>query len=244
MSMPPQGPPPPYGQPPNWPPPQPQPWQPSPYGQPPYPGQPQYPGQLPQWQPPAPRRKMSGAVKVLIGGVVIGVVAVLGLIGFGFSKVADEGQERTATVASDFSHVCENDRIANAADYATPYQVAAFYQGLGITGPTWLSAPTDRSAKIDDITKINVVACLAQKKGSAVKSATCHDDNTPVDYYSVDYTVELREAKTGKTIKNLGTVPGTADSCPFIATYDSKSNKMYADPDQEPLAAMLAQFTG
>ncbi|WP_454790919.1 hypothetical protein [Mycolicibacterium lutetiense] len=254
MSFPPQGPPPqgspsPYGQqPPHWPPPQPQQWPgvsggPGPYGQPSY-------GQPPNWSPVGPplQPKKSGLGKVIVGVVVVLSISVLAVVGYGIFKVAGEGQDRTAYSASSFSDVCENDWISTAPEYGKPYNIAAFYKGLGIMDETWLPVPSNQWATSDQFSKINVVACLERQKGSEAKSTSCVDDDDgnhiTVDYYSAEYRIELREAKTGKVIRDLGTVSGTADSCPFIASYDRRARKMYASPDGDAVAAKLAEFTG
>lgn len=169
-------------------------------------------------------------------------------MGYEIYKVGAEGQDRTAQSASDFSTVCENDRITNAADYGKPYNVAAFFTGLGIVDETWLPVASDKWTTSDDYTQINVVACLDRKKGSEVKATSCVDDDdgnrVTVDYYSVEYEVTFREAKTGKVIKSGETVTGTADSCPFLASYDRRSRKMYARPDDDAVQAALAGFAG
>lgn len=256
MSFPPQGPPPygppPYGQPPHWPPPQGQPWQgqagaPPPYGRPAY-GPPPY-GQ-PQWSPARPpiRPKKSG-----LGIAIVAVIAVLGISFVGFmgylvDKVDAEGQDRTAQSASDFSSVCDNDHITNAAEYGKPYNIAAFFKGLTFMDESWLPVSSDKWSTSDRYSEINVVACLDRKKGSEVKATSCVDDDdgnrTTVDYLSVEYEVTFREAKTGKVIKDGGTVTGTAGSCPMLGSYDKRSRKMYARPDDDAVQAKLDAFAG
>ena len=185
---------------------------------------------------------------MIVGIVVVLSVSVLALVGYGLFKVADEGQDRTAYSASSFSAVCENDRISTAPEYGKPYNIAAFYEGLGIMDETWLPVPSDKWAGSDEFSEINAVACLERTKGSEAKSTSCdYDDDgnsITVDYYSAEYGIELREAKTGKVIRDLGTVSGTAGSCPFIASYDRRSQKMYAAPDGDAVAAKLAEFDG
>ncbi|CRZ13606.1 hypothetical protein BN2156_00443 [Mycolicibacterium neworleansense] len=181
------------------------------------------------------------------------VVAVVGLslvgfMGYAIYQVSGEGQDRTAHSASDFSGVCDNDRITNAADYGKPYNVVAFFKGLGIVDEIWLPVASDKWTTSDEYSEINVVACLDRKKGSEVKVTSCVDDDdgdhVKVDYYSVEYEVTFREAKTGKVIKSGGTVTGTADSCPYVATYDRRSRKMYARPDDDAVRAAVDAFAG
>ena len=63
----------------------------------------------------------------------------------------------------------------------------------------------------DDFQSANVVACLSHKPGTEVKSLTCNfetdaGEHVTVDYYSVQCDIELREARTGKHIEQLGAV--------------------------------------
>ncbi|MFV8174462.1 hypothetical protein [Mycolicibacterium peregrinum] len=249
MSYPPQGPPPygPYGQqPPHWPPPQPPQWPGAsggsgPLGQPSY-GQPQ---QWPQAGPPMPPKKSRLGI-VIVAVIAVVSISFVGFMGYMVVKVSGEGQDRIAQSASDFSQACDNDHITNAAEYTKPYTAVAYFKGLGLIDEIWLSASD--SALSDEFSKINVVACLERKRGSEVKSVQCVDDgdgnNIKVDYYSVEYEITFREAKTGKVIRSGGTVPGTAGSCPLMATYDRGSKKMYARPDADAVAAKLAEFNG
>ena len=69
-----------------------------------------------------------------------------------------------------------------------------------------------------------------------MKSLTCNfetdaGEHVTVDYYSVQYDIELREARTGKHIEQLGAVDGPATSCPFLVWVKKRDPKMYAEPD-------------
>lgn len=167
-------------------------------------------------------------------------------MGYLVIKVGGEGHDRVAKSASDFSRVCDNDRISNAAEYGKPYHAVAYFKGLGIVDEIWLSASD--SAMSDEFSEINVVACLDRKRGSEVKSRSCVDDDggnhVTVDYYSVEYEITFREAKTGTVIRSGETVTGTAGSCPALATYDRGSRKMYARPDNHAVQAKLDAFAG
>ena len=180
--------------------------------------------------------------------VVVLSVSVLALVGYGLFKVSGEGKDRVARSASDFSDACDNDRITNAADYGKPYNVVAFFKGLGITEDVWLSVADDKGTASDEFSEINVVACLERQRGSEVKVTSCVDDGdgkrTTVDYYSVEYEVTFREAKTGTVIKSGEAVPGTAESCPILGSYDRRSRKMYARPDEDAVRASLDTFAG
>ncbi|MEX3654137.1 MAG: hypothetical protein WBB05_10635 [Mycolicibacterium fortuitum] len=236
MSLPPQGPPP-HGSP----------W---PYGQPPYGQQP------PHWPPAQPHQWPGGAApippkKSRLGIAIVAVIAVVGISIIGFMgymvvKVSGEGQDRIAQSASDFSQVCDNDRISNAAEYGKPYDAVAYYKGLGLVDEIWLSASD--SAMSDDFSKINVVACLDRKRGSEVKSLSCVDedggDRVTVDYYSVEYEITFREAKSGKVIRSGETVSGTAERCTQLISYERGSRKAYARPDKDAVQAKLDAFAG
>lgn len=58
----------------------------------------------------------------------------------------------------------------------------------------------------------------------------------------MQYNIELREARTGKTIAQLGAVDGPADHCPFLLWVDEHNPKMDAEPDSAQVSAKLAQF--
>lgn len=169
-------------------------------------------------------------------------------MGYEIYKVSGEGQDRVAQSAHDFSDACDNDHITNAAEYGKPYNVAAFFKGLGLVDEMWFSVSGNKWAESGDPTKINVVACLERKKGSEVKSLSCVDDDdgnpVTVDYYSVEYEITFREAKTGKVITSGGTVSGTAERCGRLLYYESRSRKAYADPDDDAVQAAVDAFAG
>ncbi|WKG01527.1 hypothetical protein [Mycolicibacterium sp. HK-90] len=250
MSLPPPGPPPygppPYGQqPPPWPPPYPQQWPGAggPVGPPPY-------GQPPHWSPAGPplRPRKSGLGIAIVAVLAVIGVLVVGVVGFTYFKVATEGETVTAHSVSSFSEVCENGAVTNAAAYGPPYKIAAFYYNFGFAGPTWSSAPVSNwTSGSEEFTEINVVACLDRKDGTEVKVATCEDDeggaNITVEFYSVDYEITYRQAKTGEVIRR-DTVGSTGDRCPIMGTYNKKTRKMYAGPDMDALEAKLQAFAG
>lgn len=155
----------------------------------------------------------------------------------------------TAKYVTDFNKVCETASISNAADYAKPYKIAAFYDS--VTGSdywTQVSLPYDANYKADydKFETTNVVACLSPDKTSAVKSKTCDfksgSDTVSIDYYALKYNVSLYEAKSGKKIKDLGTVNGPADTCPSFVSYNKSDPKVYAKPDAQALGDLLATF--
>ena len=155
----------------------------------------------------------------------------------------------TAKYLTDFDALCDTGSISNAADYAKPYKIAAFYGSLDRAGSwTQVSLPYQATYKADydKFETTNVVACLSPDKASAVKSKTCEfksgSDNVSIDYYAVKYNVSLYEAKSGKKIKDLGTVNGPADTCPTFATYNKSDPKIYAKPDTQALDTMLSSF--
>lgn len=176
------------------------------------------------------------------------VILVVGAIGYAFFTAVTEGKTVTAESVRDFSEVCDNGSVTNAAAYGTPYKIAAFYYDLGFAGPTWTPAPVSNwTSDSEEFTEINVVACLDRKDGTEVKTATCEGneggERVAVDYYSVDYEITYRQAKTGEVIRR-DTVGSTGDTCPIMATYNKKTHKMYADPDMDALEAKLQAFAG
>ncbi|WP_156623091.1 hypothetical protein [Mycobacterium sp. 1164966.3] len=80
-----------------------------------------------------------------------------------------------------------------------------------------------------------------------MKSLTCDlqteaGEHVAVDYYVVQYNIELREAATGKHIEQLGAVDGPATTCPFFVWVKKRDPKTYADPDPGAANAKLAEF--
>lgn len=176
----------------------------------------------------------------------IGIMFVA-VVGFGVYVATTDGPI-TAYNANDFDAVCEGDWIKNAADFGEPYHIVAFFYGLGYNRTDWWSVGSGSSAASDDFPQINGVACLTRKEATAVKTATCQDldagAHIDIDYLSVDYDVELRAAKTGKVVRNLGVVKGTARTCPAMTSYDRRTKKIYARPDEKAVTALLEKFTG
>lgn len=185
--------------------------------------------------------------------VAVAVIALLGVlavvarsVGGGEGGVSDEQRAANAITAewsTEFDVVCKDGSVSNAGAYAKPYKFAAFYQGM--QDGKWSQVADQRS---EDPTEINVVACLARKSSTEVKSGQCEstawDKPVTIDHYAVDYDIELREAQTGKYIGNLGTVNGPAGDCPSVAFFDWVPDKLYGEPDGEAVAAKLAGFTG
>ncbi|MEM6104693.1 hypothetical protein AAHS21_00310 [Mycobacterium sp. 050272] len=236
--------------PPQWPPPQPphiqQQW-PSPYPPPPYP------------PAPAPRKTNRALVVVLsLAAIVLLVPAAI----IGFFVVRDiardgRGESRKAASITDFDAVCDGGSIRNAAGYGKPYKIAAFAPDdepnpmRELTNTHWrevtLDSRADYRANPNDFLSTNVVACLNRKPGTEVKSLTCNlktdkGEHVTVDYYAVQYDIELREARTGKQIAQLGTVDGPAASCPFLVWVNKGDPKTYAGPDHAAVDAKLADF--
>lgn len=237
----------------------PQQWPPQP---PQYPQYPRYPQQWPPPYPsPAPARR-----KTNVGLVVLLVVAAMvflvpaALVGFFVIQgmVRDgRGETRKAASPMDFDVVCDGGSISNAAAYGKPYKIAAFAPDdepspmRELANSHWsevmLDSRADYAAKPDDYQATNVVACLTRKPGTEVKSRTCDmktdtGEHVNVDYYTVQYDIELREARTGKHIEQLGTVDGPTTSCPFYVWVNKRDRKTYAGPDSTAVNAKLAEF--
>jgi hypothetical protein len=223
----------------------PQPYWQAPYGQAPYGQAPQ--GQWPQYVPPPPKsgRRALGVVAAVFA-IPVGIAAVVGI------TAGIRGEPPTAaTTADDFNAVCKNGSVSNAADYQKPYKIAMFYESVGIskwTSVSMLGAEGGYSGVGLPPSSINVVACLSRLAATEKKEGTCeyesgrNNDKDHVSRYSVDYDVELREAKTGERIKSLGSVKGPLDHCPIMAMYSGSSLKIYGAPDKDELDAKLKAF--
>ncbi|TDK90745.1 hypothetical protein [Mycolicibacterium mucogenicum] len=220
----------------------PQPYWQAAYGQAPYGQVPQ--GQWPQYPPP-PKKSAAGRIIGVVAAVFAIPVVIAAIVGI---TAGIRGEPpTTATTADDFKAVCKNGSVSNAADYQKPHKVVTFYESVtGWSAVTMLGAGADYAGANLPPSSINVVACLSRRAGSEKKEGTCDydsgGDKDRVSRYSVDYDVELREAKTGERIKSLGSVPGPSTRCPVVALYTASSHKMYGDPDKDQLNAMLKEF--
>jgi hypothetical protein len=210
-----------------------------------------------------PRKTKVVLIVVLAVAAVIVLVPVA-LVGFFLIQdIAREGLDgrggvKKANSLSDFDVVCDRGSISNAATYGKPYKIAAFapneppnMPNFATSADHWreltLDSRADYRVSPDGFQSANVVACLSHKAGTEVKSRTCNfetdaGENVTVDYYSVQYDIELREARTGKRIEQLGTVDGPATSCPFLVWVATRDPKMYAEPDPAAVNAKLAEF--
>lgn len=226
---------------------------------------PQYPHQWPPpYSPPAPAPRKTNVALIVVLTVAAIVVLVPGAI-VGFFVIRDvahdgldgRGGVQKATSVMSFDVVCDRGSISNAAAYARPYKILAF---AAIEEPDpmnelsnthWnevtLDSRADYAVSPNDFQSANVVACLTRKPGSEVKSRTCDlktdsGERVAVDYYSAQYDVELREARTGRRIEQLGTVDGRVTGCPFLVWVNKREPKAYARPDAAALDAELAEF--
>ncbi|MEW2482946.1 hypothetical protein AB0876_25495 [Mycobacterium sp. NPDC049093] len=240
MSFPPQGPP--------------------PYGQPPFGQQPPYGQQQPHWAPyqgqpwqvppPPPPSSRSG---LIVGVVVVAVIAAFGALLLivkmsksGNGAVSDEQRAANPTTAewpSDFKIVCKDGSVSNAASYAQPYKYIGFFQGM--QDGSWYEVADQRG---EELSEINIVACLSRKTDTEVKSGQCEssawDKPVTIDHYSVQYEIEVREARTGRFIKSLGTVDGPAGECPSVSFFDWVPDKLYGEPDGTEVEAKMTEFAG
>jgi hypothetical protein len=191
------------------------------------------------------------AIVVLVPAALVGFFVIRDMAHDG------RGGIKNATSFTDFDLVCDGGSISNAATYGKPYKIAVFAPDdepnpmRELVSAHWrevtLDSPADDRVNPDDFRSTNVVACLTRKPGTEVKSRTCNlktdaDNRVDVDYYAVQYDIELREARTGKHIEQLGTVDGPAAICPFLVWFNKRDPKTYAGPDPAALNAKLAEF--
>lgn len=208
-----------------------------------------------------------GAI-VLLVGVVIAIVVAFSLLsndskkannkttGGDSSKQATKSDEdklraantKTADSLADFSAVCQTGAISNAAAYGAPYRVVALAKSSdkNVWSTVSLKYDAPYSVKYSEYAVVNAVVCLTEQKGAAVKAKTCEFKSSGeakmIDYYATMYDAALYEAKSGKKVKDLGTVSGPAESCPIFVTYDKSDPKIIAKPDSDAVDALVAQF--
>lgn len=158
----------------------------------------------------------------------------------------------TATYITELDAVCKGGSISNAAQFTAaekPYKVTAFSFNEAAVYERWspvtLSSRTVPSST-DEVGEVSVVVCVQEKKGTAAKSTTCSyessGENTSIDYYALQYEVEFREAKTGKSLGKGADVNGPAVRCPMFASYDRSNPRLYADPDRAALEEVVRTF--
>ncbi|WP_231996828.1 hypothetical protein [Mycobacterium scrofulaceum] len=229
---------------------------------------PQYPHQWPPpylpYPPPAPApRKTNVALIVVLTVAAIVILVPAALVGFFVIRdVARDGLDgrggiKKATTLSDFDVVCDRGSISNAATYGKPYKIVAFapYDEPDpmreLASMHWRQVTLDSRADYrpsdGNFQSTNVVGCLTRKPGTEAKSRTCDlksdaGEHIAVDLYAVQYDLELREAKTGKRIAQLGSIDGPAANCPFFVWVKKRDPKMYAEPDAAAVDAKLAEF--
>lgn len=168
-------------------------------------------------------------------------------------EAADEDKLRaanakTAAYMSDLNAVCEVGSISNAAEFTKPYKVAAFSKANDDRSWATVSLKYDAAynVKYDEFEKVNAVVCLDEKKDAAVKSTTCEfksgGETIKIDYYATSYIATLYEAKSGKKVKELGSVSAPASRCPMFASYNKEDPKLIAKPDSAAVDALVAKF--
>ena len=200
---------------------------------------------------------------VLLVGIIIAVAVLLAAANKGTTNTSgsessqqsnsDEDKlraanTRTANSLSDYSAVCQTGAISNAAAYTKPYRVLALSNT--VDGTVWstvsLEYDAPYSVKYSEYAAVNAVVCLKEQKGAAVKASTCEftsgGEKKSIDYYATVYDATLYEAKSGKKVKDLGTVSAPADSCPSFVSYDKNDPKIIAKPDSAAVDALVAQF--
>lgn len=206
-----------------------------------------------------------GAV-VLLVGIVIAIVVAFSIIskdsksnkstGGDSSKQTSKTDEdklrvantKTADSLSDFSAVCQTGAVSNAAAYGAPYRVVALAKSSdkNVWSTVSLKYDAPYSVKYSEYAAVNAVVCLTEQKGAAVKAKTCEFKSSGeakmIDYYATMYDAALYEAKSGKKVKDLGTVSGPAESCPIFVTYNKNDPKIIAKPDSDAVDALVAQF--
>ncbi|HMS93137.1 MAG TPA: hypothetical protein PKD28_01995 [Candidatus Saccharibacteria bacterium] len=228
----------------------------------------------PYGQPP---KKNTGLIIGIVAGIVIliaGVATVLALTLGGSDEKSDTDKKdssknssktekkdeasdeklraanaKTATSLTQFNAVCDTGSISNAAEFTAPYKVAAFSKSEEARSWTSVSLAynADYNTKYDDYTSANVVVCVEEKPGTAVKANTCEmtlsGETKQIDYYATKYTATAYEAKSGKKVADLGEINGPATTCPYFASISDRNNpKLYASPDSAAVDAAIVKF--
>lgn len=166
-------------------------------------------------------------------------------------KSNSESNAITADDAFDYKAVCEGGSILNAPAPVKPYLVESFFTNEAKANDSWVSINVGfgESYHPDSSNPVsaNVVACLEQKKDSEIKRKTCDfkestDKVVSIDFYSVEYELTYKEAKTGKVIGSPTPINGPATTCPLFTSYSKSDPKIFADPDKVALEASHKAF--
>ena len=222
-----------------------------------------------------PNKKSTGLIVGIVAGVVllIAIVATVLALTLGSDKKSDSDASRsgdsskqaeeedaddeklraanakTASSLMQFNAVCDTGSVSNAAEFAAPYKVTAFSKSEDAR--SWssvsLAYDADYNTKYDDYTSANVVVCVEEKSGAAVKANTCEmklsGETMQIDYYATTYEATAYEAKSGKKIKSLGEIGGPATTCPFFASVSDRDDpKLIARPDSDAVDAAIVKF--
>lgn len=156
---------------------------------------------------------------------------------------------KTAASNLDLSAVCDDGSITNAAEFKAPYKVAAFSKSSDRDSwsSIFLKYDAPYTAEYSQYETVNVVACITEKADAAVKSKTCEfksgSETIKIDYFATTYEIAVHEAKSGKKIKDLGTVSAPATTCPSFVSYNKNDPKIIAKPDTAAVDAAILKFT-
>ncbi len=224
---------------------------------------------------PAPILPSSSSGKPNILVILIAIVAAALLIGgavFAFTK-SDDGKKDessnnktedkkestntsnnavTATSTSDFSAVCTNGSVKNAAAYTEdgkPHKVVALSKKAGRSNFTSESVGygTEYYVSSDtDLSTVSVVACLEAVDGSEAKSLTCDYEKdgatVNVDLISARYTLTYYSALSGEKIGEGEDINAPATRCPMFLAYDASTMTAQASIDDAALEAEIEKF--
>jgi hypothetical protein len=200
---------------------------------------------------PAPKRSNMKLIMIIVGIVV--VLAGAGAAAFFLMQNNNTGSSNNssqssntvtltdivATSLSDFSNVCDNSKITNAAAYdssaAGPHPIGLFDKNdYGSYNLSSVYLGTGLDAQYDKPEATQLVGCLSRTgNGTQVKTCDLQDSKkqtVSLKLMSSSYNIDIYEAKTGKKLDHV-TIDKTKDTCPYVATYDPNDPTYYAQPE-------------
>ena len=209
----------------------------------------------------------TAATKAIVGIIATaGLVAIPGcsIIGLGGPKpVAPTMSTAPSTssaaagklFADDLQAACKGATVSRATPYdpaASTHKVVLFSPYGGDVVEDMSTLPTDWMVQFDEnsdaYAKVDTVVCLEVKDEQPEKECTGYQDDgkdtaNKVDLRSADYTVSVREAKTGKELGSTE-LPGVDDSCPMFMSFDddTQTKIYYATPSKDDLVAFVKPF--
>jgi len=158
------------------------------------------------------------------------------------------GETIAAKTLDDYKANCGGGMVTNATDYkgVGPHPLVFFEKGSDDKYAMSVVALKDKTwgADATKVTSGQLAVCVSQKTASEKKLKACPitDPATKVtaniDFYSVTYTVDVYNAKTGAKVSTYDS-PSVSTTCPTTATYSKTDPKIFAPYDLASVETLI-----